>query len=95
MKYATLELTPAWRFDKKRKWILKHSTSDIDRLPCKKYLPEPGLGFFYYPQKWPIEKAFKILKESMIKRRQEEIEMWKREIEILEKVELSDYIKKK
>ncbi len=54
-------------------WRVYHFQLDGDREPSKEYTPQ-NMGFFHYPRKWGIEKAFKLLKEHMIKCRQEEID---------------------
>ena len=69
MYYDTIEI----RFNPlKRKWQVSHSQLHGDRQPCKKYLPS-NAGFFHYPRKWPVRKAFDILKDHMIKQHEKEI----------------------
>lgn len=91
MKYSTISFERT--INPKSPWRVAHTTDNFDRVPCKVYKPDGALGFFHYPKKWPIEKAFNMLKDAMIERRQQEIKSWEREINRIQQVKLEDFIK--
>lgn len=90
MKYSLLDISLNPRFCDKL-WSVKFDDSDnYDRKaePSGRYLPNGSIGFFYYPRKWEIDKAFAILKAAMIKERKATIAHLQKNLDALEKLEL-------
>lgn len=93
MKYNMIEIIPRG-LDRSNPWIVKFDDSDQrDRLSSKEYTPS-SLGFFYYPRRWKAKKAFEILKADMMKRRQKEIVTLQKDIDLIGRLELPDWIEK-
>ena len=93
MKYNSIEMRRHHQCQPNDiRWTVVFDNTDVhNRISSKKYIPNSGLGFFYYPRKWCVEKAFDMLKQSMIERREAEIKFWQREIEELKRVELPEW----
>ncbi len=90
MKYSLIEIRPT--ITEESRWRVGFDDTDpYDRVSCKKYIPNAGLGFFYFPRKWKTEKAFEILKEEMIKVRQKEIEYIQRDIDDIKNIQLPEW----
>jgi hypothetical protein len=68
MYYDTVEIKPV-----NGKWVFKHYKMNLDRQSSKGYTPNSDLGFFHYPRKWGDQKGFRLLKEAIIKRHEDEI----------------------
>lgn len=91
MKYSTVEIVPD-AFNSG--WRVKYDDTDHhDRESRKEYLPNAGLGFFHYPRKWGVEKGFLILKNEMIRVRQEKINSIMQDIEEIKNLQLPDWVK--
>lgn len=65
MKYNLIEIKPTPLFCKNRFDVKFDNTDSVDRVGCKKYTPN-RLGFFHYPRKWDVDKAFTLLKQHLI-----------------------------
>ena len=92
MKYNLIEIRPNSYWEQER-WSVSFDNSDeLDREADKKYQPH-SLGFFYYPKKWKPEKAFQILKDDMIKTRQNEINRLQLDMEAIKNLKLPDWVK--
>lgn len=57
----------------KREWNCKVARVPEERLERSDCMPNP-LGYYYFPDDKPIEKAFKILKDCMILAHKREID---------------------
>lgn len=68
MYYDTIQITVI-----NNKWVVSHCQQNGAREERDHYTPSP-LGFFHYPREYGIKKGFDILKETMIKPHEEEIE---------------------
>lgn len=86
MKYDLVEIRALGIGDEK-KWDVRWSKDDTDRVDSKPYKPHP-LGFFHYPRFMGLKKAFRLLKEEIIKQHKDEIERLQKSLAALEKLEL-------
>lgn len=65
MKYNLIEIKQTPKFCSNR-FDVKFDNSDlVDRKSCSNYIPH-GLGFFHYPRRWEVSKAFNLLKDRML-----------------------------
>ncbi len=91
MKYSLIEIRPNPRFCEEPWSVRFDNTDKLDRESCKAYTPN-HLGFFYFPRKWEAQKAFDILKDSMVLRRQEEIERLQNDIKSIQALKLPEWV---
>jgi hypothetical protein len=86
MKYDLVEIRPL-DIGVGKQWDVRWSKDDTDRVDRKPYKPN-GLGFFHYPRFMGLKKAFRLLKEEIIKEHKDEIERLQKSLDALEKLEL-------
>ena len=78
MYYDTVEIRPIGG-----RWVVAHGQMDGDRKTSSPYSPGAlgtALGFFHYPRKWGVAKGFRVLREALIKRHEDEIAALKKSL---------------
>lgn len=84
MKFSTVEIRPSNLYAKK--FEVFFYDMDGDRYPAN-YGPD-GLGFYHYPRKKGLKKAFNELKSLLIDGHLKEIKRLQESLESLRKLEL-------
>lgn len=91
MYFDTIEIIPVHPMMQKKgepKWRVLHCELDHDREPEQH--PPHSLGFWHYDRSIGVKKAFEILKQDMIDRRNKEVEILLNDIAELEELEYKE-----
>lgn len=83
MMYDTIEI----RLSPSGEWEVLHRELPYERKKGEQQL-NGALGFFHYPRHWGKEKAFRVLRDRMIKERLKVIEELQRQIDQLRSLSL-------
>ncbi len=87
MKFDTLTIDKQWRGEPQR--IVKYERSDLDRVAGDN---GPQYGFYHFPRKKGVKKAFQELKEKMIEDQEKIIKNALKIIDELKAVDLPAWI---
>lgn len=79
MKYDLIEIKP-----NSGEWNVSWAFDDRNRIPSQS--TPHSLGFFYFPRRMGINKAFFILKNHLIKKHTEEIKRLQKSLSKLKKL---------
>jgi hypothetical protein len=85
MYYNLIQIVPGW--PNRGEWVVKIQERDGDRKASTTF-PDAKLGFMYYPRRMKEQKAFQMLKDSMIEIHEKELKRVQESLDKLKQLTL-------